>query len=330
MSAISVGIFGVGSVGKRHAKVFASLDAEVTVLGVVDTDGDNAARIAGEIGTKYYTDYRDLLSLAPDLAVICTPHFLHRELGEAAAKAGCHILMEKPLAHTMEDAIALVEVCRKENVQLAVSFVHRYRQELTHAEALIAAGKVGVLQMSVDIFGSPGGRYIPSWIWQKKFSGGGIVMYSGIHSIDWQCWLMGSDVARVFAHSLSTYKGSDVEDGIAATLYFENGSIGSLIGNQPDYPIVSRTRNTELYGTQGCIRLRMGEYLQFDSIESSYKINIARDEPFVAQALDVIGAIREGRTPWISGSDGLRAQAIIAALYKSAETGKPEAVEKVE
>ena len=330
MSAISVGIFGVGSVGKRHAKVFAGLDADVTVLGVVDTDGENAARIAGEIGTKYYTDYRDLLSLAPDLAVICTPHFLHRELGEAAAKAGCHILMEKPLAHTLEDAVALVEVCRKENVQLAVSFVHRYRQELKHAEALIAAGKVGALQMSVDNFGSPGGRYIPSWIWQKKYSGGGIVMYSGIHSIDWQCWLMGSDVASVFAHSLSTYKGSDVEDGIAVTLYFENGSIGSLIGNQPDYPIAARTRNTELYGTQGCIRLRMGEYLQFDSIESSYKINITRDEPFVAQALDVIGAIQEGRAPWISGSDGLRAQAIIAALYRSAETGKPEAVEKVE
>ena len=330
MGAFTVGIFGVGSVGKRHAKVFSSLGTEVTVLGVVDTDGDTAARVAGEIGTKHYTDYRDLLSLAPDLAVICTPHCLHREIGEAAAKSGCHILIEKPLAHTLEDAIALEEVCRKEKVQLAVSFVHRYRQEYTRAKALIAAGEVGTLQMSVDIFGSPGGRYIPSWIWQKKYSGGGIVMYSGIHSIDWQCWLMGSDVAAVFAHSLSTYQGSDVEDGIAATLSFENGAIGALIGNQPDYPIASRTRNTELYGTKGCIRLRMGEYLQFDGGDSSYRININRDEPFIAQALDVVGAIREGRTPSIGGRDGLRAQAIIAALYKSAETGKPEEVEKVE
>jgi predicted dehydrogenase len=210
---ISVGIFGAGSVGKKHAAAFSSLGPDVAVLGVVDTDGDKATRIAGEVGTQSYTDYRDLLSLAPDLAVICTPHFLHRELGEAAARAGCHILMEKPLAHTMEDAIALVEVCRKENVKLAVSFVHRYRQEFTRAQQLIGAGEVGALQMSVDIFGGPGGRYIPSWIWQKKYSGGGIVMYSGIHSIDWQCWLMGSDVAEVFAHSLSTYAGSDVEDG---------------------------------------------------------------------------------------------------------------------
>jgi len=153
-------------------------------------------------------------------------------------------------------------------------------------------------------------------------------MYSGIHSIDWQCWLMGSDIAEVFAHSLSTYAGSDVEDGIAATLYFENGGIGALIGNQPDYPIEPRTRNTELYGTQGCIRLRMGQYLHFDSNGSAYKIDIARDEPFVSQARDVIGAVKEDRTPWISGPDGLRAQAIITALYKSADTGKPEVVEK--
>ena len=330
MAEFSVGIFGVGSVGKRHAKVFSSLGAEVTLLGVVDTVGANAARVAAEIGTDYYTDYHDLLALTPDLAVICTPHFLHREIGEAAAKAGCNILMEKPLAHTMKDATALVEVCRKQNVQLAVSFVHRYRQEYSRARQVIASGQIGTPQMSVDIFGSPGGRYIPSWIWQKKHSGGGIVMYSGIHSIDWQCWLMGSDVATVFTRSLSTYKGSDVEDGVVATLAFENGAVGALIGNQPDYPITTRTRNTELYGTKGCIRLRMGEYLQFDSEDSSYKMNVTRDEPFVAQARDVIGSIRKGRSPWISGSDGLRAQAIVSALYRSAETGKPAKVEKVE
>ena len=329
MTNITVGVFGVGSVGRRHAKVFAGLGNGVTVLGVADSDGDKAARVAGEIGTEYFTRYQDLLLRSPDLAVVCTPHHLHREIGEAAAKAGCHVLMEKPLAHTLDDAVSLVETCRSENVRLAVSFVHRYRQEYARAKALIDAGDIGTLRMSLDVFGSPGGRYIPSWIWQRRYSGGGIVMYSGIHSIDWQCWLMGSDVASVYAGSHTTYEGSDVEDGIAATLHFENGGTGSLIGNQPDYPIESRTRNTELYGTRGCIRLRMGEYLRFDGGASSYRIDIARDEPFIAQARDVIGAIRDGREPWIGGSDGLRAQAIIAALYKSCETKKPEAVEKV-
>ena len=330
MGSFSVGIFGVGSVGKRHAKVFSSLGGDITIVGVADTDRDGAARVAGEIGTKSFTDYQDLLSLAPDLAVICTPHYLHREMAEAAAGAGCHILMEKPLAHTLEEAIAIERSCRKHQVQLAVSFGHRYRKEYSHARELIASGAVGTPQLSVDVFGSPGGRYIPSWIWQRKCSGGGIVMYSGIHSLDWQCWLMGSEVASVFARSHSTYEGADVEDGIVATLAFENGAIGSLVGNQPDYPIASRTRNTELYGTSGCIRLRMGEYLQFDSGDSSYRIDINRDEPFVSQARDVIAAIKADRSPWISGRDGLRAQAIVAALYRSAETGKPEKVQRLE
>jgi predicted dehydrogenase len=141
---------------------------------------------------------------------------------------------------------------------------------------------------------------------------------------------MGSDVAEVFARSLSTYAGSDVEDGITTTLYFENGGVGALAGNQPDYPIAPRTRNTELYGTEGCIRLRMGEYLHFNRADSAYTISVTRDEPFATQARDVITALKQGRTPWINGSDGLRAQAIIAALYRSAETGKPEAVEKLD
>jgi predicted dehydrogenase len=329
VGGFSVGIIGAGTVGRRHAKVFSSLGTGVSVAGVADIEAGNGTRLAAEIGTKHFADYRDLLAQHPDLAVICTPHFLHREMAEAAAKAGCHILMEKPLAHTMEDAVALVDVCRKERVRLAVSFVHRYRQEYSRARQLIEAGEVGTVQMSVDVFGSPGGRFIPSWIWQNKYSGGGIVMYSGIHSIDWQCWLMGSDVATVYARCLSTYEGSDVEDGITATLEFANGGIGALIGNQPDYPISSRTRNTELYGTGGCIRLRMGEYLQFDGADSSFRMEIARDEPFVVQARDVVAAIREERDPWISARDGLRAQAIIAALYRSAESGRREEVEKV-
>ena len=156
MTNLTVGIIGAGSVGKRHAAAFSSLAAEAGLIGVVDTDGNRAAGIAGEIGTKHYTDYRELLSQKPDLVVVCTPHFLHREIGEAAAKAGCHILMEKPLAHTLEDAVALAEVCQKENVKLAVSFLHRYRQELKRAQQLISTGEIGALEMSVDIFGNPG------------------------------------------------------------------------------------------------------------------------------------------------------------------------------
>jgi predicted dehydrogenase len=100
------------------------------------------------------------------------------------------------------------------------------------------------------------------------------------------------------------------------------------VGNQPDYPVEPRTRNTEIYGSKGCIKMRMGEYLMFSSLEQSYQVSVTRDDPFTAQALDMVSAIREDRQPWIGGQEGLRAQAIMAAFYESADKGKPVKVER--
>ena len=136
-------------------------------------------------------------------------------------------------------------------------------------------------------------------------------------------------MTEVYAQSLSRYKGSDVEDAFIGTMVFANGGIGSLVGNQPDYPVEPRTRNTEIYGNKGCIKMRMGEYLMFSSQDKSYQLNVTRDDPFTAQALDMVSAIRENRPPWIGAADGLRAQAILEALYRSAEIRKPVQVESV-
>jgi UDP-N-acetyl-2-amino-2-deoxyglucuronate dehydrogenase len=326
---ITVGIIGVGRIGKKHAEVFASLGSDVKLLGVADIDRNKVIQVAGALNTRSFTDFQDLLALKPDLAVICTPHHMHREPGEAAAKAGCHVLMEKPLADTMESARAIVETCKQTGSKLAVGFVHRYRQELQMAYKTITSGDVGIPGMINDIFGNPGGQHIPDWVWQKRYSGGGIITYSGIHSIDWQCWLMNSDVDEVYARSLSRYPGSDVEDAFIGTIIFENGAIGSLIGNQPPYQVSPITRLTEIYGSKACLRMRMREYLIFSNEDHSYQVNISRDDPFIPQALDMIRAIREDRQPWISGEDGLRAQAIMTAFYQSAEVGRLVRVKSV-
>ena len=326
---INVAVIGVGRIGRKHAEVFASLGSDVKLLGVADIDRHKAVQVAEALNTRPFSDYQDLLALKPDLAVICTPHYLHREQGEAAVKAGCHVLMEKPLADTMEGARAIVETCKQAGSKLAVGFVHRYRQELQMAYKTINSGGVGIPGMITDIFGNPGGRHIPDWVWQKRFSGGGIITYSGIHSIDWQCWLMNSDVDEVYARSLSRYQGSDVEDAFIGTIIFANGGIGSLIGNQPPYQVSPITRLTEIYGSKACLRMRMREYLMFSDEDHSYQVNISRDDPFIPQALDMIGAIREDRQPWIGGEDGLRAQAIMTAFYQSAEIGRPVRVESV-
>jgi predicted dehydrogenase len=328
-SELTVAIVGTGQIGRRHGRRFAGLGPDVRVIGVADVDESRAAELATDIGAQAFTDYRALLELAPDIAVICLPHHLHREAGLAAAEAGCHILMEKPLAHTLEDAHAIVNSCRQHAVRLAVGFVHRYRAEFQQARRLIASGQIGAAAVEIDIFGLPGGTSVPSWVWQKRFGGGGILMYTGIHIIDRQRWLLDSEVDEVFARSVTYSQDTDVEDGLSATMLFANGCLGTLIGNQPGYMVTPRTHNTEIYGTQACLRIRSGQYLEYSSDAQAYHLDVTRDDPFVAQARDFVAAVREDREPWITGEDGLRAQAIVTAIYRSAELGRPVSVSEL-
>jgi predicted dehydrogenase len=88
------------------------------------------------------------------------------------------------------------------------------------------------------------------------------------------------------------------------------------------------TRGTEVYGSQAALRLSTGEYLEFSNDRHAYRIDVSRDDPFVAQAEDFVAAIREGREPWITGVDGLRTQAVIEAIYRSARERRPVGVEQ--
>lgn len=151
-------------------------------------------------------------------------------------------------------------------------------------------------------------------------------MYSGIHSIDWQCWLLDSEVEQVFARTMTYGQDMDVENGLIATMVFANGCLGTLIGNQPNYLVTSRTRDTEIYGSHTRIRIRSGEYLDLNSDAQAYRMDVTRDDPFATQAQDFVAAVREQRDPWITGEDGLRALAVTMAIYRSAGLGQPVSV----
>jgi predicted dehydrogenase len=321
---LTVALLGAGQVAQHHCQAFAGLGAAVKITGIADTDLGRAQALAATCGAQAHADYRALLAARPALVVICLPHHLHCEAGVAAAEAGCHVLMEKPLAPTLEEARTIVDACRQHNVLLTVSFVHRYRTEFQQAHRLIQAGQIGQVEMIVDLFGLPGGRHIPGWVWRERREGGGILMYSGIHSLDWQRWLVGSDVVRVYAHAQAHGPANtDAESSLVATLHYANGVIGSLIGNQPAYRVTPRTRTTEIYGSQGCLRLRSGETLDYSDDHQSYRSTVERDDPFVTQAREFTATVREQRAPWITGEDGLRAQQLCLAIYRSAELGRP-------
>jgi UDP-N-acetylglucosamine 3-dehydrogenase len=320
---LTVGLIGVGQVGQRHAEAFAGLAPGVRIIGVADVDEELAADVAATYDTRPFADYQELLDLAPDIAVISLPHHLHREAGVAAAEAGSHILMEKPLAHTLEDAHAILEVCRQRDVRMTISFVHRYRTELQRAARVIADGDVGIPAVALDNFCSQGGSHPPGWVWEKEKAGGGVLMYGGIHSIDRLRWLLDSDVEEVFACTATYSQRVDVEDGLTATVVFENGCLATLFENSPAYLVTPRFWDTEIYGSQGCVRVRTGQHIEYTSESQAYRLDVERDDNFGAQAREFVSALREHREPWITGQDGLRALEVAMAIYRSSESRQP-------
>jgi len=191
-SPLTVAIVGAGQVGEQHAGAFSRLGADVRILGVADIDLRRATELAATCGARAFHRYQDLLQLGPDIAVICLPHHLHLAAAVDAAQAGSHVLMEKPLAHTMQDARAIVETCHSQGVLLTVGFVHRYRTEFLRAKELIATGKIGTPAIAVDNFCSQGGRHVSGWVWRKSEAGGGPLMYGAIHALDRLRWLLDS------------------------------------------------------------------------------------------------------------------------------------------
>lgn len=326
---VTVGLIGAGEVAAEHFRAFQALNPLVEIIGVADVRLERAQALAKDCGATAYRDYQDLLSHSPDIAVVCLPHHLHYKAGLNAAAAGCHILMEKPLASTLEEAREILSVCKRYGVKLSTGFVHRYRAEYQEAARLIRSGEIGEPRMIVEHFGLRGGDYVPNWVWQKEQGGGGVMMYTGIHMIDRLRWLLKSEVKELTAKRVQYRNEIDVEEGITATLEFENGCMATLIGNQPNYMVTPITKETEIYGSRARLRIRSGEYLEYSDDRHAYKHKVTRSDHFLAQARNFTNSIVKQEQPWITGEDGLKALEVTLAIYLAISSGRSVEMQEI-
>jgi predicted dehydrogenase len=301
-----------------HAQAFGQLGSAVEVIGIADKELAKVEKLTEGNLRKAFGDYRELISLAPDVTVVCLPYALHREASILAASAGSHILVEKPFTASVADAREVIAACEKAGVHVGVGYVHRYRREFELAHEIIASGSLGQLLSANDRYGLSGDASVPEWVWRS----GGTLLYSGVHSIDWLRWLVGSDVVEVFGSigpgEGDTSEGKDpFRESAAAILRFANGCVATFIANQPAYEVSPRTRDTELYGTQGRIRLRLGEGLDVTTNQTAYQVHVTRDDPFTVQARDFIEAVNAQRTPSITGAEGVKVLEIVEAIRTS-------------
>ena len=337
---IGVGVVGVGLVGPVHARCVEELpDADLRLI--CDVDQDRAKTAAAEFDCEWTADLDQLLS-RPDIQVVSltTPPFTHLELGSAVARAGKHLLVEKPIDITMEHARQLTRVCRENGVKLGVIFQSRWKRSYAMLKRSVAEGRLGRLFLGdayIKWFRPQ--SYYDSCAWRGTWDreGGGALVNQSIHTIDSLQWIMGP-VASLFAYFTTTpLHQIEVDDLGVATLRFRNGALGVVEGStalQPGLP-----ERLEVHGEKGTVVIEGGAVKQWNvedmdedwvKAEAEEPHGTGASDPMAfpitwhkAQIQDMLEAVREDREPAVNGEEGMRALEIVEAIYQSGRTGQP-------
>jgi predicted dehydrogenase len=322
---LAVAVIGAGQVAARHVEALVA-NPHAHVAAVVDPLEERAARLGASCAAPALGSYEELFATAElDAAVVCVPHDLHLPVARVAAAAGVHLLMEKPIANTLEEADAIAAAVEEAGVTLMMGFVHRFRTEVQAAHALVAEGAIGTVATALDRFCSLGGRHPPGWVWSREHAGGGVLMYGGIHAVDRLLWLLDDRVTSVAARAHDSWGQGDVEDGLVAMLDLERGTSAVLFENSPPY---GRPGGwcTELFGTEGALRIQTGEWAELTSGSRSLTLQ-ARDElHFHRQMQEFVSAVleeREPSVPVVAGRDSLE---VALAIYAAAGRRTPIAL----
>jgi len=317
--SVRVGVIGLGIAGRRHLDAYAQ-HPNVDVAAVADIDRTIGAKVADEMAVRYCADYEDLLRLDLDAVSICVPHARLGPIAIQSAEYGRHILLEKPMATSVAQADEIIRACRDHDVLLMVGFVHRFRDEVMRAKQLLRDELIGAPYFVVDRFHSGGDSIAPSWIWDRRISGGGVLFYNGVHSIDRLRWLMGSEIARIAAVARSLAHQIDVEDVVVANAEFDNGVVACLIQNFAPHTAGNRWE-TEFFGPRGVLRITTGSGVQVVSETGSDEYRVADDRRFVREIEAFVQSVEERSLPPIGGQDGRAALAVVEAIYRSSSLG---------
>ncbi len=320
---------GILSVAHMHVNAYAAQikrlpDAEL--VGIWDDNAERRARQAGHYGVPPFED-PDVLLAACDAVVICAENARHRALCERAAAAGKHVLCEKPLATTPEDARAMIDACDAAGVQLMTAFPTRFSPAFQNLLAAVRNGDLGEI---LAVRGTNRGRNPGGWFVDKSLSGGGAVMDHTVHVADLLRVLLSSEPAEVYCEADNRILHGDFEDTGFLAITFENGVFATLDASWSRPKTFPTWGDVTLgvTGTQGVMELDM--FAQESVLYSDANSRISYqgwgsdiDKGMVAA---FVGAIAAGTPVPVTGVDGLRAVEVVEAAYKSIARAQPAAV----
>jgi predicted dehydrogenase len=313
----------IGMISFAHMHAFsyakhllAYPDVEITAIW--DEDEDRGLKMAKTFNCQYVKNLDRLLELDLQAVIVCSENKKHKEHVIAAARAGKHILCEKPIATEVEDAKEMIDVCRLSGVILQVAYPVRFAPAIQRVRELIGSGAIGEV---VAINGTNHGQMPGGWFIEKELSGGGAATDHIVHVMDLIRWILNDEVKNVYAELDTRFYSIDVEDCGIVTLELESGVIVSID------PSWSRPKTfptwgdvlLEFVGTKGTLSVDAFKQhsTYYNDVEGKVQHLSWADDMDKGLIDDFLQCIRKKGSPSITGEDGLRTLEVVKAAYES-------------
>ncbi|MCM8901505.1 Gfo/Idh/MocA family oxidoreductase [Caldicoprobacter algeriensis] len=334
---IKVAIVGTGNISPQHIKGYLEFPDRCEIVALVDIYPEKAVEKKERFNltnAEVYDDYRKVLERDDiDLVDICTPPYTHAEIAVNALKAGKHVLVEKPMAASLEECDLMIEAASRADRYLSVIAQNRFTNGFMKLKKVIDSGLAGkIAHAQVNSFWWRGHSYYDLWwrgTWEKE--GGGCTLNHAIHHIDLLIWLMGMPAELMALMSNAVHNNAEVEDISVAVLKYENGAIAQITSS-----VVHHGEEQEII-VQGEKARVSAPWKVYASLAASNGFPTGRDEKLerelnelyngipelkytghTGQINDVLNAIENKEKLLISGEDGRNALELITVIYKSA------------
>ncbi|MBI3162044.1 MAG: Gfo/Idh/MocA family oxidoreductase [Chloroflexi bacterium] len=328
-------IIGCGRIAPRHAQSIESIP-DAKLVAACDIVPHRVESFVGKHGGEAYTNHIQMLERKDiDLVCVCVPSGLHSTIGQDVARAGKNVLVEKPIALSVEDAEALIHTCEEQKVTLGVVLQNRFNPPMQDLRQLVDHGKLGKLLLgSVTVrWFRPQSYYEDGWHGTWKMDGGAF-MNQSIHHIDALQWLMGEPYS-VFAYTATLAHTMEAEDTGVAVVRFKNGGLGRVEGSTITYP-ENLEGSIALFGEHGSVKvggtaLNRKVFWKVEGELEQERELLMREEidpPTVygyghrEQILEMMAAVKENRPPSTSGPDAIKSLRLVLAMYESARLHK--------
>lgn len=321
--------FGIISFAHMHAHAYAhalTTSSGHQLVGIADSDLRRGQEAADLYRTKHFQVVDDLLNQDIDAVIICSPNAHHREHAVAAARAGKHILCEKPIATSLQDAEEMIAEADKAGVLLRTAFPMRHSHAVERVKAHIDSGAIGDI---IGVKGTNRGKMPPGWFLEKELSGGGAVMDHTVHVADLIRWILGTEFTRVYAEAGTLLHDVQIDDCGTLVMDLASGAIASLdpSWSRPEnFPIWGDV-TLELIGTKGVISVDAFNQkgIVYSTVPKGGLVayNYWGNDADQGMIEAFIRAVSGEENHGASGYDGLKATEVALGAYESIHRGAP-------